>query len=67
MVKTGKVISIDTVFRGGVIQEPKTGKEFVFSFSECQNLNLLKLNSIVTFEQDRDFKSTPVACLVSVA
>ena len=63
MVRTGKVMSVDSQGQSGVIREGK--KDFFFHVKDCKAGSIPPLHATVFFEKDEDF-STLVAIEVVV-
>ena len=66
MFRSGIVVEIDYRNKTGIIED-KNKNEFFFSAVECENQDLPRLHSVVTFVKDPDFKSTNVASLIKVS
>lgn len=62
---TGKVMQVDQSSRTGTIRDIR-GRDYFFRADDCKDEQLPALYAEVAFEKDPDFKSTNVACYVSV-
>jgi hypothetical protein len=64
MLRYGKIVSIDTSNKSGLLVEVGSKKEFFFTQYECKNEKLPKAGELVSFEKDTDFKHYNIAIRV---